>query len=68
MLGQFKNLSLGTKMSLGPVFLVVVLVGLAVYSLLLLERNEREERRHRRERGGDRETGTPRSDGHENAA
>jgi methyl-accepting chemotaxis protein len=41
MLGQFKNLSLRTKMSLGPVFLVVVLVGLAVYSLLLLDRNER---------------------------
>jgi methyl-accepting chemotaxis protein len=38
---QFKNLSLRIKMSLNPVFLIVVLIGVVVYSLLLLDRNER---------------------------
>jgi methyl-accepting chemotaxis protein len=36
-----KDLSLRTKMSLGPVFLILALVAVAVYSLLLLDRNER---------------------------
>jgi methyl-accepting chemotaxis protein len=37
----FNNLSLRVKMSLGPIFLVVALVGLAIYSLHLLSSNER---------------------------
>jgi methyl-accepting chemotaxis protein len=37
----FNNLSLRAKMSLGPIFLVAALVGLAIYSLHLLNSNER---------------------------
>jgi methyl-accepting chemotaxis protein len=37
----FNNLSLRVKMSLGPIFLIVALVGLAIYSLHLLSSNER---------------------------
>jgi methyl-accepting chemotaxis protein len=37
----FNNLSLRVKMSLGPIFLVAALVGLAIYSLHLLSSNER---------------------------
>jgi methyl-accepting chemotaxis protein len=37
----FNNLSLRAKMSLGPIFLIVALVGLAIYSLHLLSSNER---------------------------
>ena len=38
---RFNDLSLRIKMSVAPSFLLVALVGLAVYSLLLLDRNER---------------------------
>jgi methyl-accepting chemotaxis protein len=37
----FANLSLRLKMSLGPIFLVAALVGLAAYSLSLLDSNQR---------------------------
>ncbi len=38
MMKRFNDLSLRVKMSLGPAFLVLTLVGLAAYSLLLLDR------------------------------
>jgi methyl-accepting chemotaxis protein len=38
---RFDDLSLRAKMSLGPVFLVVALLGLALYSMLLLDSNDR---------------------------
>ena len=38
---RFDDLSLRVKMSLAPIFLVLALVGLAAYSLLLLDSNER---------------------------
>jgi methyl-accepting chemotaxis protein len=37
MISWFNNLSLRIKMSLGPIFLVVALIGLAIYSLQLIE-------------------------------
>jgi methyl-accepting chemotaxis protein len=37
MISSFNNLSLRIKMSLGPIFLVVALIGLAIYSLQLIE-------------------------------
>ena len=39
---RFSDLSLRIKISFAPVFLIAALVGLALYSLLLLARNERE--------------------------
>jgi methyl-accepting chemotaxis protein len=38
---RFNDLSLRVKMALGPVFLILALIGLAVYALLLLDSNER---------------------------
>jgi len=38
---RFNDLSLRVKMSLGPVFLVLALIGLAAYALTLLDSNER---------------------------
>ena len=40
MITWFNNLSLRLKMSLGPIFLVAALVGLAAYSLSLLSSNQ----------------------------
>src|SRR5579863_2142232 len=41
MMAWFNNLSLRVKMSLAPSFLLIALLGLAAYSLLLLDSNER---------------------------
>src|SRR5690349_5200118 len=41
MLSRFHDLSLRIKIALGSGFLILVLLGLAVYSLLLLDRAER---------------------------
>jgi methyl-accepting chemotaxis protein len=38
---RFNDLSLRVKMSLAPIFLVLAMIGLAAYSLLLLNSNER---------------------------
>jgi methyl-accepting chemotaxis protein len=40
-MGRFNDLSLRVKMALGPVFLIVALIGLAIYALQLLSSNER---------------------------
>ena len=40
MLRRFHDLSVRTKIALGSGFLVFVLLGLAVYSLVLLDRSE----------------------------
>ena len=38
---RFNDLSLRVKMALGPVFLIIALMGLAAYALMLLNSNER---------------------------